>query len=107
MKEKREKETSEVMANTQPAVDSNQPVLVPVTTVYTGYGTPVTTGVPTTAAPTVPINTAAGGVDPNMATFFQQMMTQQSQQMSTFMTTMFQSMSQGTGGTNPTANHGY
>ena len=86
MKEKREKESAEVISNIPPVI----PVPVSVTTVYTGYGTPVTTGVPTTAAPTVPINTAAGGVDTNMATFFQQMMTQQSQQMSTFMTTMFQ-----------------
>ena len=95
MKEKREKETAD-----------NQTIPVPVTTVYTGYGSPVTTGAPTTTASTVPINTV-GGVDPNMATFIQQMMTQQNQQMSTFMTTMFQNMSQGSGGMNLPANHGY
>ena len=96
MKEKREKETA----------GKNKTVPVPVITVYTGNEVPVTTGAPTTAASTFPINTATG-VDPNLATFFQQIMTQQNQQISTFMTTMFQNMSQSSGGTNPSANHGY
>merc|ERR1711994_154525 len=52
---------------------------------------------------------AAGGMDPNTANLFQQLLMQQNQmqqQNQTFMTQMFQTLS-GSGGMNPPADHGY
>ena len=78
-------------------------------TVYTGHGTPVTSGTSSPAAPTNPLNTAAGSLDLNMVNFFQQLLMQQNQmqqQNQTFMTQMFQSLS-GSEGMNLPTNYGH
>ena len=111
LKERQDKEESVVIEQeTLPIPRPESEVNVPIT-VYTGHGTPVTSGAPSSAASTAPVNTAAGagGLDANTANFFQQLLMQQSQmqqQSQSFMTQMFQSMSS-SGGMNPPVNHGY
>ena len=111
LKERQDKEESVVIEQqeTLPIPHPEQSAANVPITVYTGYGTPVTSGASPTAASTAPVNTAAGGLDPNTANFFQQLLMQQNQmqqQNQSFMTQMFQSMSS-SGGMNPPANYGY